>query len=471
MSSKTYDALVIGSGPGGYVCGIRLAQLGLRTAVVEQDRLGGVCLNVGCVPSKALITASKLYQRVQHAGAMGIHADGARIDWDATQAWKRGITDKLSGGIGALLKANKVDHVKGSARLLAPAKVGVTGADGSTREIEAAHIVVATGSSPVQIPGFPFGGRIVDSTAALALAEIPKRLAVVGGGYIGLEMGGVYARLGAQVTIVEALDRLCATVDADLVRPVEQSMKKLGVVVHTSTKALGCEETASGVTVRLEKSKKGALEPLSVEADVVLVTVGRRPNTRGLGLEEVGVAMTERGFIAVDAHLRTNVPGIYGIGDVVGNPMLAHKASKEGEICAEVIAGKPSRFDARVVPAVVFTDPEIATAGPTLEELEASGRKLKTGKFLFGALGRAMTTNETAGFARVVSDAQTDELLAVHIVGPEASELIAEAALAIEMGAATEDLALTIHSHPTLAEATMEAAKVALGEAVHAVNR
>ena len=465
--SERFDVVVIGAGPGGYVAAIRAAQLGLRTLCVERGALGGVCLNVGCIPSKALIGASKLYYKARHGQHMGILGEGVGLDMGAMIDWKDGITERLTTGIGTLFKQNGVEHRIGSARLAGPGRVAIS-ADGVETIIEATNVILATGSTPVQIPFLPWGDDIVDSTGALALRAVPKRLAVVGGGVIGMELGEVFARLGSEVTVIEALPRLLAAFDADVVRPLEtKQRKKLGMTHLVDTRVVGADALAGG-GVRLRYEGKVSA---SIEADKVLVAVGRRPNSGGLGLETVGLSPDARGFITVDAQQRTNVKGVYAVGDLVGNPMLAHKASKEGEVAAEVIAGHPAAMDVVSIPNVVYTDPEIATVGPTLEALKASGKPLKIGRFGFAALGRAMTSDATDGFARVVGDAETGEILAVHLVGAEASEVIAEAGLALEMGAELDDLSLTVHAHPTMSEALMEAAKAALGQAIHAVNR
>ncbi len=464
-----YDAVVIGGGPGGYVCAIRLGQAGKRTLVIERAKLGGVCLNVGCIPSKALIHASKVYKKAKDGAAMGIIAADLRVDFATMVGWKDAISGKLSGGIAHLLKGNKVEVMVGSAKLAGKGRIAVTLADGSVQTVQAKDIVLATGSSPIEIPGFAFDGKgILDSTAALSLSAIPATMAVIGGGVIGLELGDVYARLGCKVTVIEAAERILPFFDADVVRPVEQKQKKLGIQHLTSHKAEGSAYTADGKVNLQLRDGKG--QPVELTVDKVLVAVGRRPNSRDLGLETVGLKANARGFIDVDAQLRTQVAGIYAIGDVVGNPMLAHKASKEGEVAAEVIAGVPgAAMDVACIPNVVYTDPEIATVGPTLQELQASGKAIKIGKFGFGALGRAMTANAGEGFARIITD-QTGLILAVQVVGPEASELIAQAGLAVEMAATAEDLALTVHAHPTLAEAMLEAALAATGHPLHQLN-
>jgi dihydrolipoamide dehydrogenase len=466
MDSLRADVVVIGSGPGGYVAGIRLAQLGKKTVVVERDQVGGVCLNVGCIPSKALITASKRYEHAKHEEVMGIHAADVRVDVARLQAWKGEVVGKMTGGVRQLLKAAGAQTLAGNATFVAPHKLELKPADGPALQIEAEHIVVATGSRAIEIPGFKTDNkRVLDSTGALALAEIPARLVVIGGGYIGLELGIMLAKLGAKVTVVEGTDQLLPGNDPDLVNIVARKMKKLGIETHLESKALGWEEKGGAAHVRVQTKDGERVLP----CDKVLVTVGRRPNSDQLGLEKIGVKV-ERGFVVVDKQQRTNVPGIYAIGDVAGQPMLAHKASKEAEVVAEVITGHKAEMDAVAIPAVIFTDPEIATVGLQQHDAEKQGRKIKIGKFNFGALGRAVAMAETDGFVKVIADAASDEILGFSIVGPEASDLVSECTLALEMGAFLQDVALTIHPHPTLGEAVMEAAKAALGESPHLVG-
>jgi dihydrolipoamide dehydrogenase len=460
------EALVIGAGPGGYVAGIRLGQLKKKAMVVERDKPGGICLNVGCIPSKALINAAKYYDKLRHGADIGILADNFRVDMPKMQSWKGEVVTKLTGGVKVLLKANGCDYRTGVARLVSRNTVELTEASGKVT-IQADNIVVATGSRPIEIPGFKFdGNRIVDSTGALAFDAVPDRFVVIGGGYIGMEIGTLYAKLGSKVTVVEALPSILTGNDPEIVQVVARKAKKLGIEVMTGAKAKSWSEQGGRAVVVLDV---GGNE-VTLDADKVLVSVGRRPNWEGLGLEEVGVKV-ERGFITVDKRMRTNVPGIYAIGDVAGQPMLAHKASREAEVVAEVIAGHKAEFDVRVIPAVIFSDPEVASAGITADEAKQRGRDVKVGKFPFVALGRAIANADTDGFVKVVIDAGTKEVLGIHVVGNGASDIIAEAALAIEMGALADDLSLTIHAHPTLPEAIMEAAKASLGEAIHIQNR
>jgi dihydrolipoamide dehydrogenase len=471
METKQVDALVIGAGPGGYVAAIRLAQLGKQVLVLDKATVGGVCLNVGCIPSKALINAAKTFEKTKNSSHMGIMVESVHLDFNKLQEWKGGVVKKLTGGIAQLLKGNGAGYLAGAARLTGPAKNGVHTVEVTTDSgkvmVEARHIVLATGSRPIQIPGFPFGGPIMGSTEALAVSSVPERLLVIGGGYIGLELGSAFAKLGSDVTVVEGTDSLLPGVDPELVAVVGRKLKAKGVKVHTNAKAIGAEVVGDRVNVTIELDGKREV----IEVDRVLVTVGRRPNNEDLGLEAAGVKIDAKGFVPVDAQQRTNVPGIYAIGDLAGQPMLAHKASMEAEVVAEVIAGKTAAFDAKAIPAVIFTDPEIATAGMTPLEAKAAGREVAIGKFQFAASGRAMTTGEADGFVKVVVDAKTHEILGFGIVGPQASDLVAEATLAIEMGAFVDDIALTIHAHPTLPEALQEAVKAAVGEAVHALNQ
>ncbi len=472
MATLETTALVIGAGTGGYPCAIRLGQLGVPTLLVEKAKPGGVCLNVGCIPSKALISASKTLVKGRHAAEMGIAFGEASVDMGRMQRWKRGIIEKLTSGVKGLVKANGATYRQGTARFVGRdgnrTKVEITAPDGSKDLVVADHVVIATGSLPIEIPGFTPDGRfVVDSTGALDLDRVPESFAVIGGGYIGLELGQTFQRLGSKLTVIEGLDRILTAVDADLAKLVARQIQKDGGTILTGARAEGWREKdgKAAVSVRVGDAVQEVL------ADVVLVAVGRRPITEGLDLAAVGLATDERGFLPVDAQKRTKVPGIYAVGDVVGQPMLAHKASHEGEVVAEVIAGKKAVDDARVIPAVVFTEPEIASAGLGEDEARAQGIDVRVGKFPFAASGRAMAIGETQGFVKVVVDAKDDRILGIHVAGPEASDLISEAALAIEMGAFAQDVALTVHPHPTLGEAVMEAAKHALGEAIHVQNR
>lgn len=467
MKTQKVQVAVIGAGPGGYVCAIRLAQLGIETLCIEKDYWGGVCLNVGCIPSKALIHAGKQVQSIRHAADMGICVEGEpSVEMGTLQGWKSGIVTKLTGGIEQLLSKNGASRLVGTATIKKPGVLEVKGPEGKVK-VEAEHIVIATGSRPIEIPGFSFSdARIHDSTGALAMEEVPEKLVVIGGGYIGLELGSVYANLGSNVTIVELQKQVLPGFDPDVARILQRRLKKLGVGLKLGTKALGWEEQGDSAVLRIETPKGEE----SLEADAILVTVGRKPNTENLGLEKLGVDM-DGPFIAIDSQCRTSVPGLWAIGDVAGQPMLAHKASYEGEIAAEAIAGHPAHKDAKSVPAVVFTDPEVATAGLMEHEARAAGHEVKIGKVPFAAIGRALTTGETDGFIKAILDAEDDRVLGVTIVGAHASDLISEAALAIEMDAEALDIGLTIHPHPTLAEGVMEAAKHAIGQAIHVGNK
>jgi dihydrolipoamide dehydrogenase len=474
MPEQRFDAVVIGAGPGGYPAAIRLGQLKVKTCIIEREYMGGVCLNVGCIPSKAVIHAAKMFDKMGHADELGISIPTKpTLDMKKLQSWKSGVVTKLTGGVRTLLKGNGVEIIDGTAKL------EKSGPDGHRITVEtktgpqtiiAKNVVLATGSRPIEIPGFKIDQqRVIDSTGALALDSVPARMIVIGGGYIGLELGMVYAKFGTKVTVVEALPRVLASMDKDCVAVVERKLRKMGVEVMTDTKAKSWEDKGDRAVLTVElKDGKTA----TIDADKILLSIGRRPNSENLGLEAAGVAVDKRGYVLADDHLRTNVPGIYALGDLIGGMMLAHKATHEGEVVAELIAGHKAAMDVRTIPAVVFTDPEIASTGLTEEEAKAKGyTSLKVGKFPFAALGRALSVNDTEGFAKVVIDGKTGEVLGLHIVANGAGDLISEGALAIEMGAVADDLRLTIHPHPTLSEAVMEAAAAALGEAVHIINR
>jgi dihydrolipoamide dehydrogenase len=466
---RTTDVLVIGAGPGGYVAAIRAAQRGKKVICVEKEKLGGVCLNVGCIPSKAMIHASSVVDRAHDAGEMGIGLGAVSVDVQKMVAWKQKIVDRLTGGVGLLFKHHKVEHVSGEATFVTPTKVSVKSSAG-VEEIEAKDVIIATGSRPIELPAFKVDGvHVLGSTEALALTALPKKILVIGGGYIGLEIGTFLKKLGSEVIVVEATGSLLPGQDPDLVAVVHRGLKKRKVDIHLDSLAQRYEKIDGGlggvrVWVKTPKGEK------TFDVDWILSTVGRRPNSEGLGLEKIGVKV-EKGFIVVDEKRRTNVPHVYAIGDVAGQPMLAHKASREGIVAAEVIAGLPAEADYRCVPAVIFTDPEIASVGMTEAEAKAKGYEPVVGKFPFTANGRALSINEAEGFAKVVADKKTDLVLGVHIVGPEASELIAEGTLAIEMAARVEDIAATIHAHPTLPEAVMEAAEAVHGLAIHAITK
>jgi len=472
---KTYDAIVIGGGPGGYVAAIRLAQLKQKTLVIEKDSWGGVCLNWGCIPSKALIAASNFVDRAKHqSSAMGVTVTGVAVDAGKMQDWKNGIVKKLTTGVQGLLRGNGAEMMKGTARLVDAHTVEVQTADGVERVKATKAIIVSTGTRVIELPTFKFNGTtVISAKEGVSLNPLPRRIVVIGGGIIGMELGGVYARLGVETTIVEFMPSVLATMDADLVAPVVKHMDKSGAKIITNAKALGYETLPDG-TLRVSLDVQGKTQ--TVDTDVVLVAVGFRPNSEGLGLDTVGVTLDKRGHIVVDDQFRSNVPSVFAIGDVSGGPYLAHKASKEGEIAAEVIAGHKAARDWRAMPAATFTHPEIASVGLFEHEAKAKGLDIKVGKFPFAASGRAMAVMETDGFVKVIAERVGGEhkdykIIGVHIVGPEASDLISEGALAMEMDAFVEDIGLTVHPHPTLSEVVMEAAKATLGEAVHMLNR
>ena len=455
--------VVIGAGPAGYVCAIRLAQLGQEVTVVEKEYVGGTCLNVGCIPSKAMIAAGSLLHRTHEAAAMGITFKDVKLDVAKLVEWKAGIVGKLTGGIGVLLKNHKVGLVMGTASLQDKNTVVVKSKDG-TQTLKCDDIVIATGSIPIEIPGFAFDeDKVWSSTGGLRPKKIPEHLVVIGGGYIGLELGMMFKKLGSKVTVLEATAGALPGQERDCVKVIERSLKKQGIELLTETFAQGYEHKGGKSHVRI-KTKKGEE---TIVCDQILSTVGRRPYSAGLGLEKVGLAVDAKGFLQVDKHMRTKVPNVYAIGDIAGQPMLAHKGSKEGLVAAAVIAGQKEEYDARCVPAVIFTAPEMASVGLTEDQCKEKGIAYKTGSFPFAASGRAMSLMETEGMVKMIVDAKTDEILGVHMVGPEVTELIAEAALAIEMGATAEDVARTIHAHPTLPEAMMEAAEAVHGVAVH----
>lgn len=461
---KEVDVLIVGAGPGGYVAGIRAAQLDLKTLVVDKQFLGGVCLNVGCIPSKALISASKSYRKFAELEEIGIKAEKVNVDWNRVVEWRGEVVDKLTKGVGQLLKANGADVLMGEAKLTGPNEAEITTDKGKKEKVKFKHAILATGSHPIELPGFKFDGKtVISSTEALELPELPESMVIIGAGVIGLEIGCLYANFGTKVTVLELMDQVLPGTDAEVAKAMQRILKKEDIDVHLGVKAKEAKASKGGVKVSYEDDGKTK----TVEGDVCLVAVGRKANAGGLGLDKAGVDVHENGYIEVDEQCRTNVQHIHAIGDLVGMPQLAHKASKEGIVAAEAIAGKPSARDFATIPGVIFTDPEIASAGLTEEEAKEQGYEVDVGKFPFAASGRAMTTLETDGFVKVLSDAKTGLLLGIHIIGPEASDLISEAALALEMGATAEDLSLTVHPHPTLGEAVMEAAEDAHGMAIH----
>ena len=458
-----YGLVVIGSGPGGYHAAIRAAQLGLKVAVVERGPIGGVCLNVGCIPTKALLHVAAVLREGAHASDFGVSFGEPSVDLKQVESWKSGIVAKLSGGVKQLLKANGVTTLQGTATVTDAHTLDVDG-----ERVTFEKLIVATGSRPIEIPGFESDGeRVVDSTGALLVAEVPKRFMALGGSAIGLEFADVYAALGSDVTVVELMDQIVPTADPDVTKELRRSFEKRGVTIMTGTKAVSQRSTDDGVEVTLE-TKDGGTENITV--DKVLVAVGRRPNGAGLGLEDIGVTVDERGFVPVNDHLQTNVPHVYAIGDVARAPLLAHKAMKEGLVAAEHAAGQPSAYDT-LVPNVIYTSPELASVGMTEAEAKAAGFEVRVGVFKLAALGRAMTLGVKEGLVKLVGDAETDLLLGFHMVGPGAGDIVSEATLALEMGTTMEDLALTQHAHPTIAEAVMEAAEVAHGKAIHVAPR
>jgi dihydrolipoamide dehydrogenase len=464
MAETEFDVIVIGAGPGGYVAAIRAAQLGLKTACVEsRETLGGTCLNVGCIPSKALLHASELFEEAAHGtlAKWGVTVGKVELDLDTMHGGRREAVKGLTGGIEFLFRKNKVAWLKGHGRFTGQNSIDVAGT-----EYRAKNIVIATGSSVTPLPGVEIDQeRIVDSTGALELSQVPKHLVVIGGGVIGLELGSVWRRLGAKVTVVEYLDQILPGMDGEVRKESAKIFKKQGFELRTSTKVTKAERTDAGVTLTVEPSKGGAAE--TIEADVVLVAIGRRPNTDGLGLEAAGIPVNNRGQIEVDHDFRTAVPGIYAIGDVVPGPMLAHKAEDEGVAVAEILAGQVGIINHDVIPSVVYTYPEIAAVGRTEEDLRAEGIEIKTGKFPMLANSRAKTNRDTDGFVKVISDARSDRVLGVHIIASVAGTMIAQAAQAMEFGATSEDIAYTCHAHPTHSEALKEAAMAVTGLPIH----
>ncbi|PCE55149.1 dihydrolipoyl dehydrogenase [Staphylococcus pseudintermedius] len=456
------DTIVIGAGPGGYVAAIRAAQLGQKVTIVEKGNLGGVCLNVGCIPSKALLNVSHRFEQAQHGADLGITSENVSLDFDKVQSFKGSVVSKLTGGVESLLKGNKVEIVRGEAYFVDEHSLRVMD-DKSAQTYNFKNAIVATGSRPIQIPNFEFGGRILDSTGALNLQEVPKKLVVVGGGYIGSELGTAYANFGTEVTILEGAKEILGGFEKQMVAPVKKEMKAKGMIIETEALAKSAEETDNGVKVTYEV--KG--EEKTIEADYVLVTVGRRPNTDELGLEEVGVKLTDRGLVEVDKQSRTSVDSIYAIGDIVPGLPLAHKASYEAKVAAEAIAGQNSEVDYIGMPAVCFTEPELAQVGYTEAQAKEEGLDIKASKFPYQANGRALSLNDTNGFVKLVTLKEDDTLIGAQVVGTNASDVIAELGLAIEAGMNAEDIALTVHAHPTLGEMSMEAAEKALGLPIH----
>ncbi|MCK1976556.1 dihydrolipoyl dehydrogenase [Jeotgalicoccus huakuii] len=458
------DTIVIGGGPGGYVAAIRAAQLGQNVTLVEKNKVGGVCLNVGCIPSKAMISSAHRYHETQHSEDMGVITEGVKLDFSKVQSFKESVVNKLVGGVEMLLKGNKVNVVNGEAYFVDSNKLKVMD-EKQSQTYEFKNAIIATGSRPIEIPGFKFGGRVLDSTGALALEEAPEKLIVIGGGYIGTELGSAYANFGTEVTILEGTADILGGFEKQMTQLVKKNLKSKNATIVTKAMAKSAEETDNGVKVTYEAKD----ETHEVEADYVLVTVGRRPNTDEIGLEELGIKMTDRGIIEVDEQSRTSIPNIYAIGDIVDGLPLAHKASYEGKVAAEAIAGEKSAVDYIAMPAVCFTEPELATVGLNESQAKDKGFEVSTGKFPFQANGRALGLNKTDGFVKVVARKEDGLVLGAQVAGNGASDIISELGLAVETGMTLEDIALTIHAHPTLGEVPMEAAEVALGRPVHSM--
>ncbi len=468
MVETDTDVLVIGGGPGGYVAAIRAAQRGLNVTLIEADAVGGTCLNTGCIPSKAYITATDIAHEASNAEAMGISAN-PEVDLAAMNEWKDGVVDQLTGGVGKLCKANGVELIEGTASFVDQHTVEISDNESELTERSFEYAIIATGSRPIQIPGFAYDDEPVwSSTDALAATERPDRLVVVGGGYIGMELSTVFAKQGTDVTVIEMLEDILPQYRSDVTRIIRSKAEMLGIEFNFGEGASEWTEDGEGIVVTSE-TEDG--EESTYEADKVLVAVGRQPVVDTLNLDAIGLETTDRGVIDVDDQLRTNLEHIFAVGDVIGDPMLAHAASKEGIVAAEVIAGEPAALDVQAVPAAVFTDPEVATVGMSTEEAEEAGFEPVVGEMPFRASGRALTIGHTDGFVKIIADEETGFVLGAKIVGPEASELIAEVTLAIELGATLEDIAATVHTHPTLAEAVMEAAENAEGQAIHTLNR
>jgi dihydrolipoamide dehydrogenase len=467
--SMSYDLIVIGSGPGGYVCAIRAAQLGMKTAVIEKRAtFGGTCLNIGCIPSKAMLHASELYEEAAHTfGQMGIKVGTPAVDLSTMLKYKQDAVDGNVKGVDYLFKKNKIETFHGAGRIAAPGKVEVKNSDGKAQVLETKNVVIATGSDAARLNGIDFDEkRIVSSTGALDLPAVPKKLLIVGAGIIGLELGSVWRRLGAEVTIVEFLDHILPGIDSEVARQFHRILQKQGIAVRLSSKVAGVDSSGKVLKVKVEPAAGGGAAEV-LEADVVLVAIGRVPCTDGLGLEALGVKKDNRGRIVVDPHFRTNIEGVYAIGDVIAGPMLAHKAEEEGVAVAEILRGQAGHVNYDVIPNVVYTSPEIACVGKSEEELKAAGIAYTVGKFPFTANARARVNLTTEGFVKILADAKTDRVLGVHILGPDAGNMIGEAAVVMEFGAASEDIARTCHAHPTLSEAIKESA---LAVAKRAIN-
>ncbi len=465
--AREADLLVIGGGPGGYPAAIRAAQLGRKVKLVERDRLGGECLNYGCIPSKALIRTGNLVHTIKRARDWGIEVSGVRVDFGKLQAWKSDVVHRLNSGVAQLCLANGVEVVSGTATFTGLGTVEVHAAPGAYR-LSFRQAIIATGGRPTDLPAFRFDGkRILSTKEMLELTAAPPHLLVIGGGVSGLEIGTFYAKVGSKVTVVEILDQLLPGTEPEVVRLVARNLRSLGVDVYTKSAAKGWKDSAGKLMVDVGTPDG----PKQFAVDTILVAVGRRPNTDDLHPEKAGVSLDPKGHVVVDRQMRTSNPNVFAAGDVVGPPFLAHKATKEGLIAAEAACGRPTAADYRAMPAAIFTDPEVATVGLTEAEAAAAGHTPVVGRVPFAAIGRALTTGEPDGFVKLVADKERGLLLGAQIVGPDASDLISELALAIEMGATVEDIALTVHPHPTLPEGIMESAEAALGRAIHVLNR
>jgi dihydrolipoamide dehydrogenase len=464
----SYDVVVIGTGPGGYVCAIRAAQLGMKVAVVEKNAtLGGTCLNVGCMPSKALLYASEMFEEAAHSFAkMGVSVSSPKLDLPSMMNFKQQGIDGNVKGVEFLMKKNKIDVIPGKGKILGTGKIEVTGNDGKTQVVETRNIIIATGSDIARLKGIEIDEkRIVSSTGALSLDKVPGKLLIIGAGVIGLELGSVWHRLGAQVTVVEFLDRILPGMDGEVAKQFQRILEKQGFAFKLGAKVTGVNNSGKTLVAQVEPAAGGAAE--KIEADVVLVCIGRVPFTDGLGLKEAGVALDNRGRVQIDAHFATSLKGVYAIGDVVAGPMLAHKAEDEGVAVAEILAGQAGHVNYDVIPGVVYTTPEVSSVGKTEEELKQAGVAYTTGKFPFTANGRSKVNQTTDGFVKILADAKTDRVLGVHIIGREAGEMIHEAAVLMEFGGSAEDLARTCHAHPTRSEAVKEAALAVGKRAIH----
>ena len=465
-ASETADVVVIGGGPGGYVASIRAAQLGLKTVCVEMDKtLGGTCVNVGCIPSKALLQSSEHFEFARlHASEHGINYDGVKVDLAKMMQRKVDVVAQNTRGVEYLFKKNKVTWAKGRGTLRAGNSIEVSGADGASTIYQAKHVIIATGSVPIELPFLKVDERrVLSNIGALSIGEVPKHLIVIGGGVIGLELGSVWRRLGAKVTVVELMPMILPGMDADIVKEADRTFRKQGLDIRAATKVVGATVEQDRVLVQIDKD--GVAETL--EADYVLLSIGRRPLLTGIDAASLGLNVGKRGEVVVDHAMRTNLPDVFAIGDVVGGKLLAHKAEEEGVVAAEVIAGKPSEMHYRSMPSIVYTWPEIASVGLAEHEVKESGREYKVGRFPFSANGRARTMGEPGGFVKFIADAKTDELLGAHLIGPNVSELCAEVVLAFEYRGSSEDIGITVHSHPTLSEAVKEAALGVLGRSIH----